>query len=473
MTEWDAVVVGAGPNGLSAALTIARASRSVLLLEGHERVGGGSRSAALTLPGFVHDVCSSVHPLAVASPAFRSFGLERFGLRWVHPRAPLAHPFDDRPAALLHRSLEETAASLGEDGDAWRRLFSRPSSVVNDIFEADELDLGALLGLLRKGVLSVPAALSSTSALVRRRFRGDDARALFAGMAAHSVLALERRPSAGFGLALGALGHTVGWPFPEGGAQGLADALRAAFEHAGGVVETGREVRSLDELPSAHGYLLDLSPRAVARVCGARLPKRYRAALEAYRHGPGALKVDYALSGPIPWRDERCQLAGTVHLGGSLEKIEASERAPWEGRVSLGPFVLLTQTSLFDPTRAPPGQHSVWAYCHVPNGSDEDAAHLIDAQIERFAPGFRSRVLSRNVITARALEAYNPSYVGGDINAGVMDLAQVLRRPTLRAWSTPLDDVWICSAATPPGGGVHGMCGFFAAQAALRSGTLG
>lgn len=472
MTAYDAVIVGSGPNGLCAALTLARAGRSVLVVEGSETVGGGVRSAPLTEPGFVHDVCSSVHPLAVVSPPLRSFDLSRFGLRWIHPDVPLAHPFDDREAALLHRSVDETAAELGVDQERWRGLFKPLVSIAEAVTQLEDASLSTLLKTLARGARFTRAALSSSSALSRRDFRGNDARALFSGLAGHSLLALDERPSAGFGLALATLGHAVGWPFPEGGAQKLADALVDALLAEGGVIKKGWYVRSLDELPRAKAYLLDVSPRGLAEICGARLPERYRSALLRYRYGPGACKVDYALSSPIPWRDARCRRAGTVHLGGSLDEIAASERRPAEKRLPTSPLVLLTQTSLFDPTRAPDGQHTAWAYCHVPNGSDDDVTAVIDAQIERFAPGFTSVVKARHVITARGLEAYNPSYVGGDINGGAMDLAQLVRRPTLRAWSTPLPEVFLCSASTPPGGGVHGMCGAFAAEAALRSGIL-
>jgi phytoene dehydrogenase-like protein len=464
----DAVVVGAGPNGLAAAIVLARAGRSVLVLEAAATVGGGTRTAESTLPGFRHDVCSAIHPLGLASPFFATVPLERHGLEWIHPPAALAHPFDDGTAAVLERSLATTAAALGPDADAWRRLLG---PFVRD---AERLLPGVLaplrwprhpLGLARFGVTAVRSAEG-----VARRFRGRDARALFAGLAAHSMLPLSRRPSAAFGLVLGVLGHAVGWPFPRGGSQAIADALAAHLRSLGGEISCGREVRSLAELPPARTVLLDVTPRQLLAIAGERLSGRYRRALERYRYGPGVFKLDLALDGPVPWRAEACGTAATVHLGGTLEEIAAGEAAVWRGEHPERPYVLLAQQSLFDPARAPDGAHTVWAYCHVPNGSTADMAERIEAQIERFAPGFRDRVLARRAAGPAELERYDANYVGGDINGGVQDLRQLLTRPAARRvpYRTSLRGVYLCSSSTPPGGGVHGMCGYWAARAALH-----
>jgi phytoene dehydrogenase-like protein len=466
-----AIVVGSGPNGLTAAVVLARAGLAVRVLEGEETVGGGCRSAELTLPGFVHDVCSAIHPLAAASPILRTMPLAEHGLEWVRPPVELAHPFDDGTAAVLLRSVDETASRLGSDGDAYRRLFGPLVRDAQDLF-------GDLLAPIR--VPAHPAALlrfSTRAALpattvARRQFEGRDARALFAGLAAHSFLPLTRLPSAAFGLVLGILAHLEGWPCARGGSQRLADALVSYLRSLGGEVETGRRVASLAELGASRPVLLDLTPRQVRAVCGDALPRPYARRLERYRYGPGVFKLDWALDGPIPWRAPECAQAATVHLGATLEEIVASEREPWRGRVADRPFVLLAQQSLFDPTRAPAGKHAAWAYCHVPNGSAEDMTERIEAQVERFAPGFRELVLARSAMGPAEMEAHNPNLVGGDINGGAADLRQMLARPVLGGtpYGTPLPGVYLCSASTPPGGGVHGMCGLNAAGAALAAG---
>ncbi|WP_143527814.1 phytoene desaturase family protein [Rubrobacter xylanophilus] len=467
--SYDAVVVGSGPNGLAAAIELARNGLSVAVLEAAGEPGGALRSAETTLPGFVHDVGSAIHPLAVASPFFRSLSLERYGVRWVHPPAPLAHPLEGEEVVLLERSLEETAAGLGEDGEAYLRLMSPLAA---------DLERLANLAAGRPALPRHPAALGASAlralrpavSLARAAFRGGRARALFAGNAAHSFLPLERRPSALFGLALGALGHAVGWPFPEGGAGRLARALVSCLRALGGELLTGFPVGSLEEVPPARAVLFDVTPRQLLRIAGERLPGRYRRALARYRYGPGAFKVDFALDGPIPWADGRCARAGTVHLGGALEEIAAGEREVWRGGHPERPFVLLAQHTLFDPSRAPEGRHTVWAYCHVPNGSTFDMTGRIERQIERFAPGFRERVLTRRSAGPADLERENPNLVGGDINGGVMDLGQLLTRPARRLdpYSTPVRGLYICSSSTPPGGGVHGLCGYLAARSALR-----
>jgi phytoene dehydrogenase-like protein len=466
----DAVVIGSGPNGLAAAVTLAGAGLSVLVRERSDAPGGGARTLPLTLPGYLHDHCSAIHPLAAGSPLFRRLDLASRGLRWVAPPAAAAHPFDDGTAALLLRSTADTAELLGADGRPWRALFDPLARSFEPLMDET---LGALIHLPRHPLLLARfgiSALLPARGLAEARFRGPRARALFAGLAAHSILPLERSPSAAFGLVLGAAAHAVGWPFPEGGAQGIADALAALLRERGGEIETGAEVRSLRDLPSARLALLDLTPRQVLRVAGDGLPARYRRALARFRYGPGAFKVDYALSGPIPWRARECARAGTVHLGGTLEEIAAAEQAVAGGEMPARPFVLLAQHTLFDPSRAPPGRHTAWAYCHVPRGWGGDATAALEDQIERFAPGFRDVVLARAVRGPAELERDNPNLVGGDVGAGESSLVQTMFRPAARAvpWSTPLRGVYLCSASTPPGGGVHGMCGFHAARAALR-----
>jgi phytoene dehydrogenase-like protein len=468
--DLDAIVVGAGPNGLAAAITLARAGRSVQVIEAAATAGGGVRSAELTGPGYLHDVCSAIHPMVAGSPFLRELPLAEHGLEMIDPPAPLAHPFDDGTAATLERSVDATATALGPDADAYRRLMA---PLADDAERLMTELLGPVvhrprhpLALARFGV----AALRSGSGLARSRFRGRDARGLFAGLAAHSMLPLEAPLSASFGLVLAILAHPVGWPLPRGGSQRIADALASYLASLGGELTTSREVTSLGELPHSRAVLLDLTPRQVLAIAGDRLPDRYRRRLGRYRYGPGVCKVDYALDGPIPWRAEGCARAATVHLGGELDEIAASERAVAAGAHPERPFVLLAQQSLFDPSRAPSGAHTVWAYCHVPNGSGRDVSAAIEAQIERFAPGFRDRITARHVITAPELERYNPNYVGGDINGGLQDLRQLLMRPipSLVPYSTPAPGVYMCSSSTPPGGGVHGMCGHLAALLALR-----
>ena len=464
----DSVVVGSGPNGLAAAIVLASAGLRVVVREQAGEIGGGLRCAELTLPGFTHDICAAVHPLAVSSPLFRALPLAAHGLEWVHPPAPLAHPFDDAPAAVLHRSLTATAQRLGRDGAAWRRLL--------EPFVADWPHLAAdilaplrlprhPLRLARFGMLG----LRSAAGLVARRFAGDAARVLIAGNAAHSMVPLDRSPTAAFGLTLVCAGHAVGWPVVRGGSQRLADALASHLRSLGGEIVTGAPVERIEEVEDAAVALFDVTPRQFLRIVGHRLPARYRRALERFRYGSGVFKVDWALAGPIPWRDPACSGAGTVHLGGTMAEIVAAEDAAFRGEIPERPFVLLGQPTLVDPTRAPGGQHVGWAYCHVPHGSAVDMTSRIERQVERFAPGFRDLILARHIGTPAELERHNPNLVGGDISAGVMDLRQLFFRPVPRLdpYRTPLPGVYICSASTPPGGAVHGMCGYYAARSAL------
>jgi phytoene dehydrogenase-like protein len=470
LARYDAVVIGSGPNGLAAAITVARAGRTVLVREAADEIGGGARSAELTLPGFVHDVCSAIHPLGVASPFLRALPLGDHGLEWVHPDIPLAHPLEDGTAVTLERSLDATADGLDEDGHAYRRLVG---PVVSDWRRLEESILGPVVHLPRH-----PLALArfgvhagrSAEAIARGVFRGARARALLAGCAAHSMLPLERAPSAAFGLVLLALGHVAGWPVARGGSGAVAGALASYLRSLGGDVETGAPVRRLRELPPTRAVLCDLTPRGLLEVAAGRLPARYERALRRYRFGPGAFKLDWALDRPPPWEAQACRRTTCVHVGGTFGEIAAAERAPWEGRAAARPYVIVGQQSVADEARAPAGSHTLWAYCHVPNGSREDMTARIEDQIERFAPGVRATVLGRSELAPAGLEAHNPNLVGGDVNGGAQGWSQLLRRPALRLvpYSTPVPGLFLCSSSTPPGGGVHGMCGFLAARAALR-----
>jgi phytoene dehydrogenase-like protein len=467
MNNPDAVVVGSGPNGLAAAIAIARAGRKVVVYEAEPSVGGGARSAELTLPGFVHDVCSAVHPFARASPFFRTLPLEAYGLEWIEPPAMLAHPFDDGSCSMVYRSIEQTVAHLSGDKGAYRRLFG----AIVDAWPRLERSVLGPLCWPRHPSSFVPFAihaLRSADGLSRRMFSGTRTRSLFAGIAAHGMLPLDRVPTAAFGLVLGAMAHVAGWVIPRGGAQKLSDALAAHLRSLGGDIITSARINSIDELPAAKAILCDLSPRPFVQVAGKRLPAWYRRKLLRYRYGMGVYKVDWALGGPIPWQSEECRRAATVHLGGRLEEIAQSERDAWEGRPPDHPFVLLAQPTLFDPSRAPLGRHIAWTYCHVPHGSTFDMLPRLENQIERFAPGFRDRVLDRAIMRPADIEHHNANLVGGDIGAGVTDLWQLFLRPTWRTYSTPVRGLYLCSASTPPGVGVHGMCGYFAARRALH-----
>jgi len=473
--EYDAVIVGSGPNGLAAAVRLAQAGARVIVYEAQDTIGGGTRTAELTLEGYLHDVCSAVHPLCLASPFLRELPLEDFGLEYVHPDIPLAHPLDGGTAVAAYRSLGKTAANLGPDTRAYTKIMA---PLVKNWWKIMADFLGPLplpprhpLPAARFGLL----ALRSAAGLARTKFRGPRARALLAGMGAHSILPLDQPITAGVGLMLSLLAHAVGWPAARGGSQAIADALAAYLKTLQGKIKTGHWVTALDDLPSARAVVFDLTPRGILATAGDNLQPRYRKQLETYRYGPGVCKVDWALDNPIPWEADSACRAGTVHIGGTLEEIAAAEQAVWDGSHPQNPFVLLAQPSLFDPTRTPEGRHSAWAYCHVPHGSQRDMSSEIEAQIERFAPGFQDRVLARSVHSAVELEAYNPNYVGGDINGGAQTLTQVFTRPALKrnpyripTTGSGLPDLYLCSSSTPPGGGVHGMCGYHAARTVLR-----
>jgi phytoene dehydrogenase-like protein len=460
-----ATIVGAGPNGLAAAIVLAGAGFNVEVREAALVAGGAARSAELTLPGFIHDLGSAVHPMAVASPFFSTLPLAEGGLRWIAPSAELAHPLDDGTAVMLERGIADTASQLGSDAAGYRRLYTPLLENWDDLRH----DLLKAIGwpknpvaMARFGLLGLRSARS----IADSSFKGVRARALFAGLGAHSFLPLESPVSAAFGLVLGVAAHAVGWPIPQGGAQSIADALVTCLKQAGGAVITNAPVHSLRGL--GHPILLDVTPRQFLTMGGEDIPPSFRRQLERYRYGPGVFKVDWALSEPIPWRARECLRAGTVHLGGTFDEIAASERMPRAGAISDRPFVLLSQPTLFDPTRAPAGKHVAWAYCHVPNGWSGSALEAIESQVERFAPGFRECILARAVFNTQAMQAWNANLVGGDINGGSVSGLQFFLRPTWRQYATPLQGVYLCSSSTPPGGAVHGMCGYWAAQQALK-----
>jgi phytoene dehydrogenase-like protein len=467
--EYDAVIVGSGPNGLAAGITVAQEGRSVLVLESKDTIGGGTRTEELTLPGFRHDVCSAVHPLALASPFLRSLDLAPHGLEWVHPPIPLAHPLDDGPTALLERSLETTAEGLGPDASRYRRLIG---PAVRD-WDKIVLELLKPLGFPRSPLpllLFGSRAMRSAVGLARSWFKRVKAQALFAGNSAHAIFPLQHMSSAGFGLMLSMSAHAVGWPIARGGSQAVANALASHFVSLGGKIRVGTLISSMSDLPRARAVLFDVTPRQIADIAGSTFPASYLQRLRKHQYGSAVFKVDWALSGPIPWSDPRCTEAGTLHLGGSLEEIAAAELDVWRGVIPEKPFVLLSQPSLFDSTRAPEGFHTAWAYCHVPNGCAADMTQRIEAQVERFAPGFRSLVLARHTMSPSEMEAYNANYVGGDIAGGVQSFRKLFFRPLgrWRPYSTPVKGIYICSSSMPPGAGVHGMCGHLAAKLALK-----
>lgn len=466
----SAIVVGSGPNGLAAAVTLAQAGVRVTVLEAAETIGGGTRTSELTRPGLLHDHCSAVHPMSIGSEAFESFGLAEHGLRWCHPTVDLAHPLDDGSAGVMVRSIEQTAAGMGADSKRWRQLFGKPSERFKDL--GDDINRPVVripshpLLLARFGI---PSAMPA--ALLTRSFKTEAAKALFGGVAAHSFAPMSWPMSSAVGMALVSACHHAGWPVAEGGSRAIADAMAAALEAAGGIIETGVPVRWLGDLGPADAVLFDLAPGAVAEIAGDRLPTRVERAFRRYRHGPGAFKVDLAIEGDVPWTNEACREAGTVHVGGTFAEVAAAERMINRGRMPERPFILVGQQYLADPTRSSEAANPLWAYAHVPNGYTGDATETILSQIERFAPGFREKVLEIATRTTTEFEDYNANYIGGDIICGANTPVQMFARPrpALDPYSCGTDGLYICSAATPPGAGVHGMCGYNAARSALRS----
>ena len=466
--DYDSIVVGSGPNGLAAAITLQQAGLSVLLVEGKGSVGGGLRSSELTLPNFVHDICSAIHPMAAGSPFFKTLPLRQYGLEFIHPDIPVAHPFDDGRAAALYKSMQQTAQTFGGDEHTYLKLM-KPlvqcwPQLANDVL--------APFHFPKHPVLMASFGLKALTSAMRlaKRFHTEKVRGLWAGMAGHSMQAFTNATSSAAALMLMAVGHAEGWPMPKGGSSAIANALAAYFVSLGGTIETNFYVRSLGQLPSANALLFDVTPRQLLQIAGHKFSSFYKWQLKRYRYGMGVFKIDWALNGPIPFTALECRRAGTVHLGNTLEEIAASEEMVSKGKHPDKPFVLLAQQSLFDPSRAPDGKHTAWAYCHVPNGSKMDMTAHIENQVERFAPGFKDLILERHTINAVQMEEYNPNYIGGDINGGIMDAGQLFTRPALRfsPYRTSAREIYICSSSTPPGGGVHGMCGHHAARRALK-----
>jgi phytoene dehydrogenase-like protein len=469
MEARDAVIVGSGPNGLAAAIVLARAGLSVSVLEAKPTLGGGARTEERTLPGFQHDICSAIHPMAVMSPFLRTLPLAEHGLRWAYSPAPITHPLDDGTAATLEQSVDDTAAGLGEDGNAYRKLIAPLAARVGDLYDEILRPIRIIprhpFLLARFGLIGLQPALH-----VAKRFRTPGARALFAGCAAHSILPLDNPGSTAFGLTLMLAGHATGWPAAIGGSKSIIEAMVGYLKTLGCTFHTNHPVRSLRDVPPSRAVIFDVTPRQLADIAGDELPSRYVRKLRRFKYGSGVFKVDWALDGPIPWKAAECARSATVHIGGTLEEIAQSEYDMSHGRISEKPFILVAQQSMFDSTRAPAGKHTGWAYCHVPHGSTEDMTERIERQMERFAPGFRDRILGRHTINCAQYEQYNPSVVGGDIAAGANTMRQFLTRPfpSLDPYATPNRRIYMCAASTPPGGGVHGMCGYWAAQSALR-----
>lgn len=467
--DYDVVVVGSGPNGLAAAITMQRAGLSVMVIEAKDTIGGGMRTEELTLPGYLHDVCSAIHPLGADSPFFRTLPLQEYGLEWIYPTIGLAHPLDDGSVAELHVSIEDTAKTLGLDHDSYISLIKpftrRWNELVLDILGPLQIPKSPLL-MAQFGI----KAMQSAEGLANRTFKSPVTKGYFAGLAAHSMLPLSNITTSAIGLVLGILGHHIGWPIPKGGSQMIGNSMVSYFKALGGKITTGHFVKSLKELPTSHAVIFDTNTVQMMKIAGDHFSSFYKGQLKRFKYGLGVFKVDYAIEGEIPFKFPVCNTAGTVHLGGTLEEIARSEKDAWHGKHSIKPFVLLTQQSVFDKTRAPEGKNTVWAYCHVPKNSTVDMTSFMENQIERFAPGFKERILAKHTINAAEYEVYNPNYLGGDINGGVQDVTQIFTRPALRfsPYKTSAKGIYICSSSTPPGGGVHGMCGYYAAKKALK-----
>jgi phytoene dehydrogenase-like protein len=468
-TKYDAIIVGSGPNGFAAAITLQRAGLSVLLVEGKETLGGGVRSAELTLPGFIHDVCSTVHPLGEDSPVFKALHLEQFGLEYLKPEYAVAHPFDDGSAAIIQSSIEITAAQFGKDTNNYKKIFSPLVGGWPSI-------RSAFLGPLHASAFSNTKAkfafhaISSGSHFAKHQFTTNEAQSLFAGMAAHSMLPLDKLTTSSIGIVLNTVAHINGWPLPKGGAQQITNALSACFKNLGGEIQTGFMVNTLQQLPSSKVVLLDVTPAQLLSMAGDQFSSLYKWQLKKYKYGVGIFKIDWALSEPVPFTNVECRSAATVHIGGTFEEIYNSEKIISKGKHADKPFVLFVQPGVVDKSRAPEGKQTAWAYCHVPNGSTEDMTEAIEKQIERFAPGFKESILARNTMNTKDMEAYNSNYIGGDINGGAATITQLFTRPVLRLspYRTSAKGIYICSSSTPPGGGVHGICGYYAARRALK-----
>lgn len=468
-TKYDAVIIGSGPNGLSAGILLAQNGLSVKIIEAEKTIGGGTRTKELTEPGYLHDVCSAIHPTAAGSPFFNTLPLHKFGLEWIHPKYPVAHPLDDGEAVLISKSIQETIDRLGGDGKNYKDLFN---TFVENWSDLSQEVFGSLRSTSHPFLMARFGwyAMYSAKLLGTSIFNTPEAKAYFAGLAAHSFLPLDKAFSASFGLVLGASVHSVGWPLAKGGSSSISDALASYFESLGGEIETERRVTDIRELPPAKAILFDLTPKQIVKIAASKLPAGYQNQLRSYTYGPGVFKIDYALSEPVPWLNEECKQAGTLHLGASFEELALSEKLIWENKHSEKPYVLIAQPSPFDATRAPSGKHVLWAYCHVPHGSTKDMTIELENQIERFAPGFRDIIIAKHTMNTADFERYNANYIGGDINGGAQFMKQILARPVLRwdPYKMPAKGLYICSSSTPPGGGVHGMSGYNAAKSALK-----
>lgn len=467
--QYDVIIIGSGPNGLSAGIYLAQKGKKVLILEAASSAGGGTRTAELTLPGFHHDVCSSVHPMGILSPFFKTLNLERFGLEWIYPNASVAHPLDNGEVIMLKTSVEETAQQLGADSRKYNRIMTPLAKHTDWLMEDSMKPLGIPKHPLFLAQFGLRGLLPAKT-LGKMAFKTPEAKALFAGCAAHSIIPFEKMFSSAVGLVFLATGHSINWPVAKGGSKSIAEALLKCFTSLGGDIRFSSRITKMSDLPKAKAYLFDTDPLQLVKIAENELPKKYIKRVKKYNFGPGVFKIDYALSGPIPWANPKCNEASTVHLGGTLEEIAQGEKDVWEGRHNNKPFVLLTQQSLFDSERSPEGQHTCWAYCHVPNGSEKDMSEIIENQIERFAPGFKKLIIAKHSMNTKAFHAYNPNYVGGAVTGGAADITQLFTRPIARfdPYSTPNPKLFICSASTPPGGGVHGMNGYHAAKSVLK-----